>query len=246
MNNVFVLMKRQLRAYVYTPTAAVILASFLVVSGLSFCRPLSRRLGEQVALGELLFQVPAFWVAVLGAAALLTIPLLAEERRSGAWELLVTAPLTDLQIVLGKYAAALLFFMTLTALPAAYFILLRLMAPGLAGLDLRPVASGCLLVWLMGSAFLAIGLWVSALTRQPAVAAAGAFLAGGALIFWDSWQLFWPAARGPAWLAHLSGVSPIEDFARGVLDTRPLVLYLSLSVFFLFVAVKTVEARRWR
>lgn len=246
MANIVTLLKRQLRAYLYTPMAYVIMVAFLVVAGLSFSRPLAQHLGEQIGIGELLFGAPYFWVAVLATIALITMPLFAEERRTGTLEMLLTAPVTDLQVVLGKYAGALVFFLLLTTPTAAYFILLKAVSPSMAPLDWMPIFAGYLILWLIGSCFIAIGMFVSALTRSQVVAAVGCFVAVSILFFLDTVRLVLPGTAVPEALMYLASTRHVQDFARGVVDTRPIVFYLSLAVFFVFATVKTIEARQWK
>jgi len=246
MTNIIILLKRQLRAYFHTPMAYVVMVVFLVVSGLSFCRPLVQHLGEQIGMGELLFSAPYFWVAVLAAIALITMPLFAEERRTGTLEMLLTAPVTDLQVVLGKYVGALVFFLLLTMPTAAYFILLKAMASGMATMDWAPIFTGYLILWLIGSCFIAVGVFVSALTRSQVVAAIGCFIAVSILFFLDTARLVLPGAAAQETLTYLSSTQHIRDFAQGIVDTRPIVLYFSLAVFFVFATVKVIEARQWK
>lgn len=246
MANIVTLLKRQLRAYFHTPMAYVIMVAFLVVAGLSFCRPLAQHMGERIGIGEILFGAPYFWVAVMAAIALITMPLFAEERRTGTLEMLLTAPVTDLQVVLGKYAGALVFFLLVTMPTAAYFILLKAVASGMAALDWMPILSGYLILWLIGSCFIAIGMFVSALTRSQVVAAVGCFVAVSILFFLDMARLVLPGAAAQEALAYLVSTQHVQDFAQGVVDTRPIVLYLSLAVFFVFATVKAIEARQWK
>lgn len=246
MTNILTLMKRQLRAYFQTPIAYVVMVAFLVVCGLSFCRPLVQHLGEQIGIGELLFGAPYFWVAVMAAIALITMPIFAEERRSGTLEMLLTAPVTDVQVVLGKYAGALVFFLLLTTPTAAYFILMKTLAPGMAAMDLKPIVTGYVILWLIGSCFIAIGVFVSALTRNQVVAAMGCFVAVSALFFLDSARLVLSGIATQQALVYLSSAQHIRDFSQGIVDTRPFVLYLSLTVFFVFAAVKAIESRQWK
>lgn len=246
MTNILTLMKRQLRAYFQTPIAYVVMVAFLVVCGLSFCRPLVQHLGEQIGIGDLLFGAPYFWVAVMAAIALITMPVFAEERRSGTLEMLLTAPVTDVQVVLGKYAGALVFFLLLTSPTAAYFIMLKTMALGMAAMDIKPIITGYVILWLIGSCFVAIGVFVSALTRNQVVAAMGCFVAVSVIFFLDSVRLVLPGVATQEVFAYLSSAQHIRDFSQGIVDTRPIVLYLSLAVFFVFAAVKAVEARQWK
>ncbi|MBI2438803.1 MAG: ABC transporter permease subunit [Lentisphaerae bacterium] len=246
MTNIITLLKRQLRAYFHGATAYVIMLAFLTAAGLSFCRTLAAHLGKQMGLSELLFNAPDFWVAVLGAIALITMGLFAEERRSGTLETLLTMPVTDLQVVLGKFAGAFLFFLLLTIPTVIYFILLQALASGLAALDPAPIFAGYLILWLMGACFIAAGMFISALARSQIVAASVCFLALSILFFLDTASLVVSGAAAQEALSYLSSAQHIRDFAQGIVDTRPVALYLSLSLFFIFATVKVIEARQWK
>lgn len=246
MTHIITLLKRQLRAYFHSVKACFVMLAFLLAAGLIFCRALERHLGEQIGLGQLLFTVPGFWVATLAVVALITMPLFAEERRTGTLEMLLTTPVTDLQVVLGKYAGALIFFFLLTAPTAAYFILLKALAPGLAALDPAPIFGGYLALWLIGGCFIAIGMFISALTNSQIVAAVGCFLVLSLVFFLDTAALALPGAAAPKILTYLASAEHIRDFTQGIVDTRAVALYLSLAVFFVFATVKVLEARQWK
>lgn len=226
--------------------AYVVITAFLLVAGLSFCQPLSRHLGGQIGIGEILFGAPYFWITVLAAIALITMPLFAEERRTGTLEMLLTAPVTDLQVVLGKYAGALLMFLLTTLPTIIYFIMLKAVAVGMTSMAWTPIFTGYLILWLIGACFIAIGMCVSALTHSQVVAAVGCFVAVSILFFLDTLRLVIPGDTVQAALAYLSSTRHVQDFAQGIADTRPIVLYLSLTVFFIFATVKAIEARQWK
>ncbi len=226
--------------------AYVVMTAFLVAAGLSFCRPLSRNLGGQLGIGELLFGAPYFWVTVLATIALISMPLFAEERRTGTLEMLLTAPVTDLQVVLGKYAGALLMFMITTLPTITYFIILQAVAVGMTTMAWAPILTGYLILWLIGGCFIAIGMFVSSLTHSQVVAAVGCFLAVSILFFLDTLRLVLPGDAMQAALAYLASTRHVQDFAQGIVDTRPIVLYLSLTMFFIFATVKVIEVRQWK
>ncbi|MBI2441298.1 MAG: ABC-2 transporter permease [Lentisphaerae bacterium] len=246
MANIINLLKRQLRAYFYSPLAYVIMLAFLPTAGLSFCRSLEQHLGRQIGVGELLFGASGFWVAVLAAVALLTMPLFAEERRSGTLEMLLTMPVTDLQVVLGKYAGAFGFFLLLTLPTLSFFVLLQVLAPGLAALEPAPILGGYLILWLIGGCLIGAGMLISALTRSPITAAGVSFLVIGLFFFLDSASALVPGEAARNALAYLASAQHIQDFAQGIVDTRPVALYLSLALFFVFATVKVLEARQWK
>ncbi len=246
MTTIFILFRRQLAAYFRSPTGFAILAVFLAVAGLNFCRTLAWSREEPLGLGDLLFGSVFFWAAVVVTIALITMQTLAGEKRSGTLEALLTAPVTDLQVVAAKYGAALAFFAILCAPMALYPAVLRLFSTGLEELDPVPVATGYSLLLLSGGFFIAIGVFTSALARSPAVAAL-LCLAGVSLFFFEG---AFPALGGglpeDGGFAYLSSVRHMADFSQGVVDTRPVAMYVSGIALFLFAAVKTIEARQWK
>ncbi len=240
------LWRRQLAAYFYSPLAYVTLAVFLAVSGLSFCRLVLQSTEESLKIGDLLFGSIYFWLMVIAAAALITMQVFAEEKRSGTLEALLTAPVTDLQVVAAKYLAAVAFFAILCAPTALEIVVLRLGGATPDGLDLVPVAAGYALLLLIGAFFIAFGVCMSALTRSPAAAAMLTFTGISLFFFKDNFQVLIGGGRGGRVFDYLSSVQHVLDFAQGIVDTRPVALYLSGIVFFLFAAVKAIEARQWK
>lgn len=246
MTAFFALFRRQLSAYFYAPIAYVTLVVFLVVSGLSFCRLVAQSAEESLKIGDLLFGSIYFWLMAIVAITLITMQVFAEEKRSGTLETLLTAPVTDLQVVAAKYGAAYMFFIMLCAPTALYIVVLRLFSSTLEGLDLVPVATGYVMLLLIGGFFVAFGVFASSLTRSTAVAAMLGF-AGISLFFFEDHFRF-PGRGG--WddrvFDYLSTSQHMVDFAQGIVDARPVVLYVSGIVFFLFAAVKAIESRQWK
>lgn len=240
------LFRRQLSAYFYSPIAYVTLVVFLIVAGLSFCRLISQSLEESLKIGDLLFGSMLFWLMVIVSITLITMQVFAEEKRSGTLESLLTAPVTDTQVVVAKYAATLVFFMILCAPTALYIVVLRLFSSTLEGLDLVPVATGYVMLLLMGAFFIAFGLWASSLTRSSGVAAMLGFAGISLFFFASTFQFLWQESWGSRVLDYCSSVQHMVDFAQGIVDTRPVVLYLSGIVFFLFATVKVIESRQWK
>jgi ABC-2 type transport system permease protein len=174
------------------------------------------------------------------------MPTFAEEKRSGTLEALLAAPVTDLQVVMAKYCAALVFFVLLCALTALDILVLSLCNSTLQGVDPIAVATGYGMLLLLGAFFIAFGVFTSSLTRSPVVAAMLSFAGISLFFFADTFQF---PGRG-LWVDrvfdYLSSIQNMLDFGRGIVDTRPLVLYLSGIGFFLFATVKTLETRQWK
>jgi ABC-2 type transport system permease protein len=180
-------------------------------------------------------------VIVLFLLPMVTMRTYSEEKRSGTIELLLTSPLTDLEIVFGKFLGAVGLYAALLTVTLVYLgVLFAFGTP-----DWRPIATGYLGLLLMGSCFLALGLFISSTTKNQMVAGTATFVL---LLF--LWIINWLGeGSGPtvsAVLSYLSITQHFEDFAKGVIDTKHIVFYLSLIAFGLFLTLKSTDAERWR
>jgi ABC-2 type transport system permease protein len=246
--NVFAQVRRELLAFFYSPMAYVLLASSMVLNSAVFlfilafaAEPSSRETAAtvlQYVFGGTIF----FYFLALAVPAFLTMRLLSEEKASGTIETLVTAPIGETGVVLAKYLASLLFYALLWA-PTALFPLL-LWRHG--ELDPGPVLGSYLGTLGLGAMFLAIGLFCSALTRSQIISVLLAFGASFAVFLLGLLDFVTPSMAHDSWTSYLNLWSHMEDFGRGIVDTRRLVLYGSTAVFFLFAAVQVLQARRWR
>jgi ABC-2 type transport system permease protein len=180
-------------------------------------------------------------IVLLLLVPLVTMRLLAEEKRAGTAELLFTYPLTDWAIILGKFLAALLIY----AIFLGFTVVYALAFSAVARLDWASLAAGYLGMLLLGGACLALGLFASSLTENQIIAAVTGFAL--LLLFWIiGWQ---QDIGSPGWggiFAGLSMMDHYDSFIRGVIDTRDLVYYLSFIYFFLFLTKRQLESRRWR
>ncbi len=238
--------KRQVFAWCCAPIAYVTAAAFWLVAGVSFCRLISQSMQERLLLGDVLFGSVFFWSMALAAVTLITMGVFADEQKSGSLEMLLTAPVTDTQVVLAKYCAALTCYVLVCAPVFAFGPVLSMAASSPLLADPAPLIGGYAAILLIGAFYTAFGVMVSALTRSP-VAAAGICFAGLSLTFFaDAIGQVLPGHRAGAVLEYLSAAQHIMDFAQGMLDSRPLVLYVSGIIFFLFAAVKILGARHWR
>lgn len=201
--------------------------------------------GPNLSLNEYLIQpvLQNMAVVALFMAPMLTMRLFAEEKRQGTIELLATSPLSDLQVVLGKFlaAAGLYLLMILAGLVNVALMWTYTDNPP----EWKPVVAGAAGLFLLGSSFLAMGTFVSTLTRNQIVAGILSFC-----LFLGMWTLGWadsPTA-GPVMqvVAYLGVTTHLEDLAKGVLDLKDVVFYLSVIVFGLFLAHQSVESQRWR
>lgn len=242
------LMWRELLGYYCSPLAWVILTLFLLVQGYAFylyVELVNRPDAPHGAVMQYFFGgTVLYWLFVVFVVSALTMRLLAEERRSGTIEPLLTAPVTEAQVVLAKYLAAVLFYAFLWLPTLLYVAVVAwLAAPALSW---GPVAAGYLGTLLVGAACIAVGLAASALTRSQIIAAVLTFTALSLLLLVGALESFVSGPVARAIVEHLNLFDHMEDFARGIVDTRRVVFHLSLILFCLVAATKALERRKWR
>jgi ABC-2 type transport system permease protein len=246
------LVRREFSAYFLSPIAYVVLAIFLAVTGhlfyltltqLTAAGPKGVEFPMQLMLGD-----EKFWLVYLFIPPLLTMRLFAEERSTGTLEMLMTAPLTDWQVVLSKYFACFAFYLVLWLPTLAYLPLILSASTPHGPLDPMPIASSYLGLVLAGAMFLALGLMVSSLVRSQMVAALISLFLSLGFIVVGIWR---PEMDTGSTLYRVLFFFSVplhfyRDFSRGLVDTRHLVLYLSVAVFCLFLTVRSLESRKWR
>jgi ABC-2 type transport system permease protein len=246
MRKVLVLARRELGGYFFSPIAYVLGAIFLAAcAGVFFWgMPLANvpRIfapGSEASLRSL-FEVVAY--ALIGVVPLLTMRQISEEYRSGTIELLLTAPVTDAEVIGGKFLGAMGFLLSLLATTLVFLVLMVLYGRP----DLGVVVMGYLGTILLGSACVAVGLFASTLTPHQLLAAGVSItILAGFVLLMHALTLLAPAPLNYL-AARLNAMIYFRDFARGIFDTRGLVYYLSATALFLFLSVKTLESRRWR
>jgi len=260
LRNISAIVAKEWRHYFGSPIAWVALFVWTMLFGIffyfsfSFFLEQSMRIAQQgmeygggmkISLNEYLIR-PLFHnmaVVALFLAPMLTMRLFAEEKRQGTIELLATSPITDWQVVLGKFAAA----------SGLYVLMILAGLVNIAGIwiyassqpEWKPVVTGALGLLLLGCCFLAMGTFVSTLTRNQIVAGILSFC-----LFLGMWTLGWaddPTA-GPVMkaVAYLGVTTHLEDLVKGVVDLKDVVFYLSVISFGLFLAHQSVESQRWR
>jgi len=246
MTAVLAQLGREFAAFFYSPIAYVLLAFSILANGITFLliveflsNPYS---SHGAALQTLFGGTVFFYILLLGSASLITMRSLAEERHSGTIETLLTAGIGDTQVVLAKYLAALAFNGILW-LPTLLYpaILARHSA-----IDIGPVLAGYLGTFGIGAMFLAIGLLASTLTRSQIVAALLSLGANFALFLVPIFTFVRPTAESGSVLAHINLWLHMEDFGRGIVDSRWLIYYGSVIAFALFAAAQALQSRRWR
>lgn len=253
MRNAWIICRKELGSYFVSPIAYLLLAIFGVIFGFFFWTALGEFVFESVQSqmrGETFPMNVNEWIvrpllsnmAVIGLffIPMITMRLFAEEKRTGTIELLATSPVRDLEIIMGKWMAALLLYSCLLLLTALNFaFLFKYGNP-----DWKPLAVGYLGLLLEAGAVLAIGTFISTLTRNQIIAAAATF--GVALL---QWVLAWVSYEPSTWarvLTYISAVSHNESFSRGVLNSKDAIYYLSITFLGLFFTARSMESLRWR
>jgi ABC-2 type transport system permease protein len=240
---------KELKGYFLTPFGWVILAFVAVMQGVALSTAMKgfRDTPVKDSLVYVTFHTPLFWFYFLFIFPLITMRLFAEEERTGTLETLLTAPVRTWQVVLSKYAAAMLFYTVLWIPALLQFRLFVWVA------DLPPAWSpGAMLgafgiLLLMGAAFTAVGCLASALTSSQIIA--GLITIGLLVIqyFLGFVTVIWGESfAGAAFFHYISSQRHLHYFASGLLDTRPAVYFLSVAVFVLFLTYQVVDHRRWK
>lgn len=249
------IVKKEMRLYFTSPVAYVILFIFLFVMGYFFSQifqyfsiasmqsamnpGMGRDLNVTDGVMRPLFSNIAV-ILLLSLMPLVTMRLFAEERQTGTIELLLTYPIRDGAVLLGKYLAALALYAILLGLTWVYPAILFFFARP----EWAPILTGYLGLFLMGGAFLAVGVFASSLTKNQIVSAVVTF--GILLMFWVvGWAAENMGGTVGAILRHLSILDHFDSFSKGVLDTKDVVYYVNFTLVALFLAFRSLEAQRW-
>jgi ABC-2 type transport system permease protein len=249
MRAYWTLVRRELAGFFLSLSGYVIIAAALFLMGYSFVIIFVKlQKPTPMPVTELFYITPFFWLILLLTAPVITMRLFALEKFSGTFETLMTTPVSDFQVVAAKFTAALLFYIVMWLPLLACLLLVQHYTSDPGALDGGLVGSTLLGVLLLGSVYLALGCCASALTRSQVIAAMVSLVAGTSLFLLGYLASQLPAQEG--WQAQVltcfALFEQMHDFARGVVDTRPVVLLLSLTLFFLFLTLRVVESRRWK
>jgi ABC-2 type transport system permease protein len=251
MRNVLAIAGKELRGYFASPIAYIVLGLFALVFGWFFYVPLaffnrqSMQMGGAANVQQMLL-TPMFanaTVVMLFLLPAITMRTYSEEKRSGTIELLLTSPITDSQIILGKFIGAMGLYVTMLAVTLVHIAIVYLFTD--PNPDWKPIATSYLGLILMGGCFISVGLLISSLTKNQVVAAVATFV-----VFLMLWVINWIGTFvGPTTQSVLNQMSltdHFDDFSRGVIDTKHLVFYISFICLGLFLTAKSVDTERWR
>ena len=258
MRNILAIVERELRAYFSSPIAYVVLTIFIFLSGIFF-RSILAQVMQMALVSQMQAQqlgprpmdmpgmisrgfLSTMSVILLFIMPMLTMGLFSEEKKRGTIELLLTAPVTDAQVVLGKFFAAGAFYIILllsTWVPTGVLYLYGSPASG-------PILTAYLGLLLYGLAIIAIGLFISTLTENQIIAAVLSF--GAIMVLWlvDVVASNAESPSSKAVLTYLSILSHLDDFMKGVLSTSHIIFYVSLMMVGLFLTYRSIDSLRWR
>jgi ABC-2 type transport system permease protein len=255
MKNIWAIFKKEIKTYFTSPIAYVVITVFLVLIGFFFYSLIwwfnsqslqmaqNQYYYQQLNINQMVYS-PLFQnmsIILLLMIPLLTMRLFSEEKKINTDELLYTCPISINQIILGKYFASLFVLLAMLLLTG----ILSIFTFAYGNPELVPILNGYLGLFLMGAAFIAVGIFFSSLTENQIVAAVLTF--GTLLLFWIlNWASY---SAGGIWkgvLNYLSFIQHFDDMTRGILDTTDLVYYLSFIFLGLFLTHSVIQSRRWR
>jgi len=255
MNSIWTIAKKEIKTYFSSPIAYAVMFVFSALVGFFFYSIMwwfnsqAMQLAQNPAYYQQLninqqVYSPLFGnmsIILLLMLPLLTMRLFSEEKKSGTVELLYTSPLSVWQIILGKYLASLIVLLAMLGLTG----LLSIFTFAYGNPELTPLLAGYLGLFLMGAAFIAVGIFFSSLTENQIVSALLTF--GTLLLFWVlNWASSAAGGIAKSVLDYLSVFQHLEDFTKGIVDTTHLVYYLSFVFLGLFLTHSVIQSRRWR
>ena len=250
MSNILAVAQKELKSYFASPIAFIVIGLFALIYGYFYISLLAYFLNQSVGFSGGTANVneqmirPVFLnadVVLLFVLPMITMRTYAEEKRSGTIELLLTAPLTDFQIIMGKFLGAMALYAAMLAVTFIHMGVLFVFGKP----EWLPILTGYLGMLLMGGCFISVGLFISSTTSNQIVAGMVAFA-----VFLMLWVINWIGSlAGPnvqAILNYMSIIDHFDDFTRGVIDTKHLVYYLSFITFGLFLTMRSVDTARWK
>lgn len=235
MSNISAIYKKEIRAYFYSPVAYILIALFLLITGWFFGTNLF--LVNEATMRNIFSVVPLIFIFFIPAITMRTI---AEEKRSGTIELLCTTPVTETQIVLGKFFASLVLLCAAILSTLVYVIILAFLGAPDGGI----ILAGYIGLILMGAAYSAIGIFSSTISANQIVAFIISFFIIIVLFLLDKFLYFIPIWLGSI-LQYISIDFHFQNIVRGVIDSRDIIYYLSVIFIFLFFACKSLYKRKY-
>lgn len=236
MSNVSAIFQREITSYFFSPIAYIVISVFLMASGFFFAGNV--QYWQEASLKGSLDSIQFF---LLLLTPVITMKLFSDETKSGTIETLMTAPVTDFDVVFGKFLAALTLYVVMI-LPTWIFVLFLCI---FGNPDFGPIIASYIGLVLMGGLFVSIGLLVSSLTKNQIVAAVI-----GIITLIILWVLGFISNYGEGWfyesLRYIGTFDHWESFTKGIVDTRDVIYYITFTTLLLFITVRVLESRKWR
>ena len=256
MSNILAIANKELRSYFASPIAYIVIGLFALLYGWFFVAILNYFVRSSMQMGQFGMQGPQSMnvnqqlirpllqnvtILVLFLMPMITMRTYSEEKRSGTIELLLTSPLTDFEIIMGKFLGALALYALMLSVTLIHLAFLFIYGRP----EWKPILTAYLGLLLLGGCFLAVGLFISSLTKNQIVAGMLTFA-----VFLFLWVITWMGSfSGPTidkLTNYLSIIDHFDDFGKGVIDTTHVIYYVSFIIFGLFLTAKSVDSERWR
>src|SRR4051812_47907282 len=245
-----VLLGRELMSYFYSPIGYVVMCFFLLAAGHNFYSGISivNQSPQEVTVIEIAFNTVLFWIPMLLLFPLITMRTYADEFRMGTFEALTTAPVRDWQVVLSKFFGALAFYCILWLPTILYFIAFREITHKDAAVTSGAYFGAYLMLFLIGMFYVAIGCLASALSTEQINAAIIAFVMTFGFFILGLLAMIRNVTDPDVinLISYFSAVNHMGDFSRAIIDTRPIVWYLSMTVLVLFINFQVFQYRKWK
>ena len=254
MRNILAIFGKELRSYFSSPVAYGLMAFFALISGYFFyvyvaifvSRGMEMQMmgrGMPMDVNEWVIRPMLMNISVIGLfmIPMITMRLFAEEKSRGTIELLATSPVRDIEVIIGKWLAAVALYACILGLSVLNVVILYLYGKP----DIGPLVTGYLGLLLQGGCLLAIGTFLSTTTKNQIIAGTATFAI--CLLLWVlDWVSNYETAAWAKAVAYLSVVSHFEPFAKGVIDSKDVIFYVSMIFFGLFLTARSMESLRWR
>ena len=236
MKQIYLIARREWTSILFSPTGLAVMAVYLILSGYIFATNVS-----MTQEATLRYTFSTLGMLTIFIIPLLTMRLLSEELRSGTFEVLISNPVTDTQVILGKFLAGWVSFLAISFPTLSYLVILWI----LGNPDFGPAICGYIGQLLLSGMLVSLGLMLSASTQNQVLAAMGAMVAGLLFELARSAGYVFGGRLGNA-LAYLAILDHFSLFGRGILDTRAITFFLLTTIMFLFIAIRVIESRRWK
>jgi ABC-2 type transport system permease protein len=250
MKTFFTLLGREVKSFLYSPIAYVVLFYFLFLSGFNFYSQISIMNGypTEVTVVEAFFMPALFWFPFVLSFPLITMRVYSEEYRMGTFETLTTAPVKDWQVVLSKFFGVLVFYIILWTPTLCSFAAFQYITGKTAANAAGAYWGTYLLLLLMGGFFISVGCLASALTKDQINAATISFTTITLLLFVgfmpEIMNLTAPAIKDI--FSYISSIQHMQDFSKGIIDSRPIIWYLSMTTLVSYLTLQIFQYRKWK